>query len=145
MPVITLAGVALGGLIGYLSASRIARLNSGIAAGAKLRSAFAPEIAQMRLTRTYKNFNNVKTLLEGAFPRHAAAIEEYSFFVPRKDRAAYQKAWEDYCYKAGGVDFLEYAMGEGEGEKPQELFELFQKRVKAILRFTQPYHTEAIG
>ena len=123
-----------GGLIGYFSASRIARLNTRLAAGVKLRCAFAPELAQMRLTRTYKSFNNVKTLLEDAFPRHAAAIEEYRFFVRPKYESAYQDAWEAYY-----CDFLEYAMGE-DGETPQERFKLFEQRVHAILRFTQRHY-----
>lgn len=130
---ITLAGVALGGLIGYLSASRIAHLNARLAAGVKLRCAFALELASMRLART-DEFGVVDRLLSEAFPRHAAAIEEYRFVVRRKDKPAYQQTWEKY-YTNGGttggsVRWTDYYMG----EKPKELFE---QRVQAILRFTQ--------
>jgi hypothetical protein len=97
---ITSINVGLGGLIGYLSSARIARLNARLAAGAKLRCAFAPELASMRLART-DEFGVVDRLLSDAFPRHAAAVEEYRFFVRRQDQAAYQQAGEEYYTKRG--------------------------------------------
>jgi hypothetical protein len=130
---VNIAVLALGALTGYLSASRIARLNSRLSAGAKLRCAFAPELASMRLART-DEFGVIDRLLNDAFPRHAAAIEEYRFFLRPKDQAAYQQAWEQY-YTNGGttggsVSWTDYYMG----DKPKELFE---QRVQAILRFTE--------
>lgn len=127
---ITLINVALGGLVGYFSAARISRLNGRRAGGVRLRATFAPELASMRLARTDKDLGGVEGLLREAFPRHAAAIEEYRFFVRPKDQAAYQQAWEEYYSIGGSVSFVDYYMG----EKPNELFE---QRVQAILRFTQ--------
>jgi hypothetical protein len=130
---LTSINVALGGLIGYLSSSRIARLNARLSAGAKLRYAFAPELASMRLARTDES-GVVDRLLGDAFPGHAAAIEEYRFFVRRQDQAAYQQAWEEYYTNGGTTGGSVRWTGYYMGDKPKELFE---HRVQAILRFTQ--------
>jgi len=37
---------------------------------------------------------DVTVILSAAFDRHAAAIEEYRFYVPVRNRAAYEAAWE---------------------------------------------------
>ena len=46
-----------------------------------LGAAFAPEIASMRLSASDKAIN-IEQLLTSAFPKHAAAVEEFSFYVP---------------------------------------------------------------
>ena len=132
---VTLVSVGVGGLIAHLSSSGIARLNARLAAGAKLRTAFAPELAELRLGRIYKDFTDVERLLNEAFPGHAAAIEEYRFFVRPKDRAAYQQAWEEYFKQGESKFLLQYALGEN-AEEPHELSALFEQRVQAIFRFT---------
>ncbi len=107
---LNLAGIALGGVIGFLSATLIATQNARLAAGSKLRAAFAPELAIMRATPSnvripLKDILNepgrmppmdVTEILFAAFNRHAAAIEEYRFFIPARNRAAYEAAWQEY-------------------------------------------------
>lgn len=126
----SLGGVIGGGLIGYFSASRISRFNARREVGAKLRAAFAHEQSLMRLAALKHKTIEVESLLAGAFPKHAAAIEEYRPFVRPKSQAAYQQAWEEYYCASGSVGWFNYYMGEG-------CHELFISRVNAILRFTE--------
>src|SRR6476646_11109947 len=98
---VSLAGVVAGGFIGFYSARQISTLNARRQAGATLRATFAKEIALVRLAHGADHSIDVEAVLRAAFPQHAAAIEEYRFFVRPNDRAAYDKAWRDY-YEVGG-------------------------------------------
>lgn len=140
-----LAGTALGGLIGFVSSTLIADRNARIAAGSKLRAAFAPELAIMRATPSNKMTpwkdilkepermpdQDVTELLLSAFKdRHAAAIEEYRFYVPARKRAAYEDTWQTYYLTGGSISFTIYMVGLGSHE-------LFCERVEAIFSFTR--------
>lgn len=141
---LNLVSTALGGAIGFLSATLIAAQNARLAAGGRLRAAFAPELAIMRATpsneRTpLKNILNepgrmpprdVTEILFAAFERHAAAVEEYRFFVPTWNRAAYQAAWQAYYLTGGSINFTSYMIG-------VDSHELFCERVEAVLEFTR--------
>lgn len=106
--VVTLAGVALGGVIGFLSARHISDRNAIAVAIAKLRAAFAPSLNQLNLGRMNNNCPDdllLNNFLKDELPKLAIALEEFKFFVSDCDRAAYQEAWLDY-YKTindGGV------------------------------------------
>ena len=106
------------------------------AARAKLRAAFAPTFGELRVMGDYwyhkprpciTEENIVGNLLYKAYPIHAAAIEEFRFYVSSADAAAYQEAWENY-YKKGFEDYDGY-------ERDAKPFSLFEERVNAILRF----------
>jgi hypothetical protein len=70
-----------------------------------------------------------EVVLREAFPRHAAAVEEYRFFVRPNDQAAYDKAWRDYYEVGGSVRFFDYS-SKGSGGS----FDQFEKRVQAIFK-----------
>ena len=140
-----LAGTLIGGLIATCSATWIAKLNARMAAGSRLRAAFAPELAIMRATpsneRTpWKDILNepermpeqdvTKFLLSAFEARHAAAIEEYRFYVPAKRREAYEETWKAYYLTGGSINFTAYMIG-------QESHEIFCRRVESILSFTK--------
>jgi hypothetical protein len=127
----TITGVLIGALITYKIAFSLAFINAKREASAKLRAAFAHEIASMRLAGANQKTIEVEALLFEAFPRHAAAIEEYRPFVRVKDLAAYQQAWENYYCIGGSVRFFDYYMGDG-------CYDLFQSRIDEILKFTKP-------
>jgi hypothetical protein len=127
---ITLAGVVAGGLVGFFSARKISDLNARRQAGAALRAAFAGEIAKVRLAHAADKSIKIEQVLLEAFPRHAAAIEEYRFFVNPKDEAAYERAWREYYEVGGSVRFFDYYMNGAS-------YDLFAKRVYAILQFTK--------
>ncbi|MDO8206445.1 MAG: hypothetical protein Q7T38_01340 [Gallionella sp.] len=102
----------------------------------KLRAAFAPEIAELRVLGNYRNQlprpntangNVVCDLLSKAYPRHATAVEEFRAYVPPESSSAYQQAWED-CYQNGFEDYDGY-------DKKGTPFTLFEERVNAILKF----------
>ena len=105
-------------------------------ARAKLRAAFAPEIGELRVMGDYwhdkprpstTEKNIVVNILYKAYPRHAAAIEEFRAYVSSADIAAYQDAWENY-YKNGFEDYDGY-------DSHSKPFTLFDERINAIFRF----------
>lgn len=85
----------LGALIGALSSYKVANHNERLKAANQLRVKFAPALATLRQGRNEKSVD-VDSVLHDALPGHAAAIEEYRFFVRSTDIAAYQKAWDEY-------------------------------------------------
>jgi hypothetical protein len=127
---INLAGIAIGGLIGFLSANRVSRLNARRQAAATLRAAFAPEIAQVRLAHSADKSIKIENVLKEAFPRHAAAIEAFRFYVKARDRAAFENAWREYYKVGGSIRFFNYYMDDAK-------FETFENKVNAFLRFAK--------
>jgi hypothetical protein len=126
---IGIIGVLLGALFGYFLSLRAAKLQWRRVAGAKLRAAFAPEIAKyyLNMERGDKwHINMMNDMFKEALPQHAAAIEEYRPFVPRKSQEAYQQAWDNY-YR----NFLDY-YDTGEGEQA-----VFKQRIGAIFKFSK--------
>jgi len=147
-----IVGAIVGGLIGYFSAYAMSIRLARIKAGGKLRAAFAPEIAQMRLLDNGAEMDandkkiDCEKMLVSAFPRHAAAIEEFSSYLSIQQREKYYKAWREYYYVDGvGIRFFNYYMGKG-----KEPYKLFFNRIEAILQFTEEveilrYFKEKIG
>jgi len=134
----TIAGACLGACIGYFGASRIATKQARSIAAAKLRAAFAPELADLELAARKHKDVNVMQLLHSAFPKHAAAIEEYRPFVRLNDAVPFQKAWEDYYCKGGSVRFypdtVETVVDESVGPTTQVPY---IERIQDILRFAK--------
>ena len=71
-------------------------------------------------------------MLSNAFPKHAAAIEEYSPFVSTRKKDAYYKAWEDYYQVGGSVRFFDFYISDG---KEKEQFDIFLQRTQEIFKF----------
>jgi hypothetical protein len=127
----TLLGVILGMIGTYCFSLRLARKNNRIAAGAKLRAAFAPIIAEYNSRLIKGDFYLCSdNFFENALINQRTAIEEYRWFVPPERQRAYQQAWEDYHFKYGGLYFTDYIVGDNRQK-------LFKQRIDAILRFTK--------
>jgi hypothetical protein len=124
----TISGVVPGGLLGSVTAYGVGRIEAKRKAGNKLRAAFAPELASMRLSAVDKKIN-IEQLLTSAFSKHATAIEKFSFYVPKKDRRSYCEAWRTYYEVGGSVRFFDYYMNDNGRE-------VFEQRVNAILEFS---------
>jgi len=125
-----LLGVFVGSYCTYRFSLKAAETQARKIAGAKLWAAFAPEIAKYDLFRdsvmlTAGGMDNADKLFKDALPKHAAAIEEYRWFIPSKNQPDYQKAWEDY---KNGVTSGDY--WEGENRK-----NIFKQKVEAIFKF----------
>ena len=118
-------GAALGAFFAYQSGIKLIQKNHIKEAGAKLRAAFAPELAKIRLDSSGKESFDIKDMFTSALPRHAAAIEEFSFYIPDKDKDKYYKAWENYS-----ATYIAYVLG------PTQYKDFFD-RVHAILQFTE--------
>jgi len=122
-------GTLLGVILGYFLSLNAAKAQCRRIAGAKLRAAFAPEIAQYDLTEEGKIYDMLMT----ALPKHATAIEEFRCFVPMRNQKDYQGAWNNYHRPAdagGSVYLTFYAVG-------KDRRELFNKNINAILKFAE--------
>lgn len=129
---IGIIGTLLGVIIAYFLSLSAAKLQWHRIAGAKLRAAFAPQVAQYDLFRdskmlTMDGMTAADKMFKDSLPLHAAAIEEHRPFVPSKNRQAYQKAWEDY---KDGVISGDY--WEGENRK-----NIFKQKIEAIFKFIE--------
>lgn len=126
---IGIIGTLLGVIIAYFLSLRAAKAQCRRIAGARLRAVFAPEIAQYNLLPE----GQIYDMLMAALPKHAAAIEEFRCFVPRKHQEDYQDAWNNYHRPpdARGMIYLTfYAVG-------TDRRELFKQNIDAILKFTE--------
>jgi len=132
--VTSLAGIALGGVIAYLSARHISDRNARANANAKLRAAFAPALAQLDLGRRHGSTHNCPDFdeyFEANLPSHAAAIEEFRVFVAPGKGKAYQKAWTDY-YKSAKAGKLVAEFTDG-----NDPWSVIEGKIKIILEFTK--------
>lgn len=127
--ILTISGVVIGGFIGFISAYRIGKINYKREAGSKLRTAFAPELASVKLSANNANMN-IEELLSSAFAKHATAVEEFSFHVKKRDLSSYYEAWHNYYEVGGSIRFFNYYIGEN-------CRQLFEQRVNAILEFSK--------
>jgi hypothetical protein len=103
-----------------------------ITAGDDLRKAFAPALAQISVARTHKSTHNAPDLdgfLNRTLEGQATAFEQFKFFIASKNRANYDKAWDEY-HKAvkGGVYVANFI-----GHNP---FDYFEEKINGILAFT---------
>jgi len=135
--VVSLAGVAIGGLVGFLSAQRISDRNTRAIAYAKLRSAFAPTLAFIYLARHHGTHDkpSIDLHIKNALLNHGAAVEEFRPFVSINRYKTYQEAWEKYrkiavqCrYETAGE---ESDWGAKEGE-------IIESSISEILRLAEP-------
>lgn len=109
---------------------------------AKLRSAFAPALAMIYLSRHHGTHNRPDDheFIKKALLDHAAAVEEFRIFVPKDQRNAYQNAWEAYGKDARQDIFArtedEWVREADEGrEVPYG--EIIEERINAILAFAK--------
>ena len=114
----------LGVIISYWLSLKLTKKQARMVAGAKLRAAFAQDLADYFLKTGKPNALD----LQGAIFRHAPAVEEYRVFVPPESQGRYQKAWEHYHEPFGTLDLAIYTDNR----------EIYIERIKAILKFTEP-------
>ena len=135
---ISLGGVFAGGVVGYLSARRIATLTARRAACAKFIAAFSPAIGFLDKARRHDSDHdrpNASAFLRDAFVAHAAAIEDFRPFVRTKDLSAYQQAWETYCETAhAGTVEAEFMAEDIDHVDPRRAL---QDLIHSILRFAK--------
>ncbi|MHB1220360.1 MAG: hypothetical protein ACYC1L_19415 [Alphaproteobacteria bacterium] len=111
--VAALFGALVGGGISFFTARHMAHYSERRVAASKLRAAFTLERYEIKFA---KDGSSIERLLQAAFPKHAQAVEEFRFFVKRKDQAAYEVAWRAYYEVGGSVRFFDYYM-EKEGRE----------------------------
>ncbi len=131
-----LLGAITGATITYYCSLRKADIEARRVAGAKLRAAFAPEIAKYNLfsdneLSSFEGKMKANEMFKDALPKHAAAIEEYRCFICPEARMVYQQMWENYFRPpwAKCINFDDYLDNGGR--------ELFKKRIDAIFKFTE--------
>ena len=132
-----LLGAFIGVLFTYWFALLINKAQNRNIARANFRSAFSYTISQMSIAQTDKSIN-IDSLLTSTFPNLATAIETYRPFVPRKNRKAYQAAWQKYYMPDGMVRFYDYSMhGKSSDGTEHNAYETFTHRINSILEFAK--------
>lgn len=126
--IVSLVGVALGGVVGFASARHISSRNAKATASAKLRSVFAPWLAKLDIALV----DSVVAVtldddIRSAIPEHAAAVEEFRPFVHFCKRDAYRTKWNDYYRYASSVYFH---------DEPERMKAMSEK-MNAILHFAE--------
>jgi hypothetical protein len=98
----TIVGALIATVAAYRLGIQLENARRHQAAGADLRSAFAPALAMIYLARHHGNHDrpNVVAFLEKALLDHAAAVELYRIFVPQARCSDFQEAWEAYRKEA---------------------------------------------
>lgn len=121
---ITLLGVVVGGYLGYHFSRKVAEEQLKKMAGAKLRGAFAPQMALYTLMGQEAELG---PRLKQSLHAHATAVEEYKVFISSKNQTGYQEAWN--CY---------YNSTATKGDcGPFDDSKIYIERINAILKFTK--------
>ena len=136
-------GVALGAFFSYRVGSNLMTRQELNVASAKLRAAFAPAQAKIRLAKNTGEFN-LKEFFDDAILQHAAAFEEFIPFV--SDTSAYQKTWEVYWKTIYDDDALADAAHRwltgkvisDDGKESYNFLEVINNKINSILRFANP-------
>ncbi len=84
-------GIAVGGIISYLLAVRLARYNARQQAGGRLRDVMYEFLAW------YEGHINFSPDMADRLQRQRAATLEFKTFLSKGDRAAFNKAWHTYA------------------------------------------------
>lgn len=136
---VTLAGVALGGIVGFFSARHVSERNARATACAKFRSAYSPAYAYVSAYARHRADDpgrpNAAGFLSDSFVSHAAAIEEFRPFVLAKNMDAYQKAWDSYCELEPTL--WAGAMFMAEGINSQQPHAAVLEKILAIMSFAK--------
>jgi len=104
-----------------------------ITAKNKLRSSFSSAQAKIRLidpANSFGVYNTISTFI----PSHADAIEEFKSFVPKRQGAACQKAWNEYHKTATqGAPATQGAAWQA----GMTVGAFFEEKIQNILRFAK--------
>ena len=134
--VISLAGIALGGIVGFLSARHISKQNAFTVAATQLRATVAPSLMHLSLARINMSDSgdiHLTKTLDEELPKIAVVIEEFRPFVKNSANGAYQVAWEQYykAIKGGGVATLR-------AYNEDDPWSVVENKIQAILAFAKP-------
>lgn len=127
----SLAGVALGGGIGYASALLANRTFAVREAANNLRAAFAPQLSAVRLDQDISAVD-LQRLLEPNINSLTIEMEKFRFYVSTENLPAYDEACTGYQSIA-----RIRAMNYFEGSNGKNPFDVFEAKVNDILRFTK--------
>lgn len=133
----TVVGALIGAISAYWLSTHLEQIKDHRAACAKLRSAFAPVLAQLDLGRKHNTTHDapdIDNFLMSQLLANAAAIEEFKPFVNTSDVAGYEQAWGEYYEAVKGGLFVAKSIGE---EEPHSAI---QNKIHAVLTYakTQP-------
>lgn len=70
----------------------------------------------------------VEYMLQQAFPKHYAAVREFSFHLSGRERESFEAAWKRYYEVGGSARFFDHYMSDNGRQE-------FQRRVDELLRF----------
>ncbi len=135
---------AMGGIIGYCSAMRVARFNAKLQAAIVYRNALDGDFIQDSTTGyiLVNALTGVTTgglagsqKIAGAYAKHKRAVREFRFHLSKKERRRLDEAWNEYT--GGNEDypdfFVMYGMpGDGCPDKGQQLLRQRLEKLRSI-------------
>lgn len=124
----TLAGVLVGGLIGFWSARYIGWQNARASAASGLRAAFGPHLYGLDVESERTTGMLLKGIIED-FPRHARQMNAFGFYISGKDRVDYEKACQEYA---------KLVHTHQNPSHPDTPARVFRGHIHAILKFAKP-------
>ncbi len=125
----TILGALIASVCTFRFALHLQRRQARLEAGRRLREAFSGELAAVASPNTDPGIV-VEHMLQQAFPKHLAAVNEFKFHLSGQERLDFDEAWHSYWHVGGSVRFFDYYMGENAKG-------VFEERVGNILRFTE--------
>ncbi|MGD0229698.1 MAG: hypothetical protein ABSC19_04970 [Syntrophorhabdales bacterium] len=97
----SIAGAIITARLTYRFSLKLLRAQNREIAGAKLRAAFAPEMARMRQIQTETCEEVPLEIINDMWKRMAQnwqAVEEFRLYLSNEKKKAYDEAWEEYWF-----------------------------------------------
>ncbi len=142
--IFTLLGIAIGGLLGYATAIRVADRKECQKAALEFHDAFLDALMSLDYKYSCRETTerNVYEILKRTFPQQMKAMLRFRLYLQLDQREAFDKAWCEYCrYDVDGepeYPFLEqYFETTWEGQPTRELA---LRRIKKLLNFVESVH-----
>lgn len=143
----TLGGASVGAILGfigtYVVSLNIAKHTDRLKVCARFRAVFARALAVIDITRKYECASEHSVKIEkfpidfDAFFREellaqASAVEMLKIYVPRTQKAIYQKTWDDY-YKTIDLGYIQAVFSNTGGDACKK----FENKIHTLLHFAE--------
>lgn len=139
----TILGSLVGAIIGYWLSVKLSKGSEKRASAYRLHMAFKDELLSLNSAESTIEFS-LPEFLKLSFPKHRAAIYEYSFFLSKSARNKFEKAWQEYFrhdeFLGCELPFFEkYSLIGKSVEQQSEIKSLAASKIRAILAYAAYY------
>lgn len=136
-------GVIVGSIVTWRSAIRAADRQAFSAAGASLRSVFAPIQSRLR-NEKISEWNEFRTEMQNLFDTHAIELEKFRFYVSESQIAEYDAACRNYRKVVHSRSISSATTERGNVPDDRSDKDRFLDALDPILAFTKPKSTHCV-